>query len=329
MLLMAGIAAVSPAVAAGFEPIGAAEQVGAMGRGVNVMGYDPQGWKDPSKAKFKDWMFKQIRLAGFSNVRIVLQAFDLMDGENRLPDWWLGRLDDMVQAALDAGLTVVLDEHDFTFCGKHADACREKLDAFWSQVAPHFRDAPNRVLFEILNEPHGDMTPERWNVQLAETLAIIRASNPARNVVIGPGSWNGLEQLPALRLPDDDAHIIVTVHYYHPMAFTHRGASWVEATKNLHDIHWGSANDLALMQSELDRVKAWSVATGRPIFLGEFGAFDPGPLPDRVSWTAAVARGAEARGFAWAYWYFDGGFGVFDVDQCRWIEPILGALIPQ
>jgi hypothetical protein len=32
-----------------------------------------------------------------------------------------------------------------------------------------------------------------WNAWLAEALAVIRATNPARTVVIGPPSWNGID----------------------------------------------------------------------------------------------------------------------------------------
>jgi endoglucanase len=328
-LLLAACADVPPpAVPPGFEPIAADAQVAAMGRGVNVLGYD-EGWGDPAKFRFKPRAFRQIRLAGFSNVRIVLQTFEHMDGDNRLPPQWMASLDAMVGAALDAGLTVILDEHDLMSCAADVEACRVKLPAFWSQVALRYRNAPNKVMFELLNEPHDQLTPERWNVLLAETLATVRQSNPTRTVVVGPGGWNGMEELPALKLPENDRHIVVTFHYYHPFHFTHQGATWAGGMKDVRDVHWGEPADYRLIDKEFDQVKAWGVTNRRPILLGEFGAFDPGPLPDRVKWTQAVARSAEAHGFAWTYWYFDGGFGVFDSDRGRWIEPILGALIPK
>jgi endoglucanase len=47
-----------------------------------------------------------------------------------------------------------------------------------------------------------------------------------------------------------------------------------------------------------------------------------------VRWTAAIARAAEARGWAWTYWQFDSDFVVYDIEKGRWVEPILRALIP-
>ena len=312
-----------------FVPIDAFAQNAEMGRGVNVLGYDPV-WTDPARARFTPGHFKIIHDAGFNTVRVVLQSFDHMDSDNRLNPQWLATLDTMVRAALDDGLTVILDEHDYEMCGKDAAGCRVKLNAFWSQIAPRFKDAPNRVLFEILNEPHEALTAELWNKQLRETLAIIRTTNPTRNIVIGPTYWNGLEQLPTLDLPADDSHIVVTFHYYHPMTFTHQGAYWVgPEIQKLSGVTWGSDADVALLDKEFDIVKAWSDAHHRPIFLGEFGAYDKAAMADRAKWDSAVARAAEARGFSWGYWQFDPDFLVYDFSKKTWVEPILHALIPQ
>ncbi|HEY0281209.1 MAG TPA: glycoside hydrolase family 5 protein [Rhizomicrobium sp.] len=309
-----------------YVPIDAFAQNTQMGRGVAVLSEDP-GWNDPAKGRFTPRHFKLIRDAGFDTVRIVLTAFDHMDAAYTLDPRYLERLDLMVKAALAQDLNVVIDEHDYELCGKDVVVCKAKLNAFWSQVAPRYKDAPNKLVFEMLNEPHEALTPELWNEQLVETLAIIRATNPTRNVVIGPGFWNGLELLPKLELPADDQHIIATVHYYHPMEFTHQGAAWTPQYEQL-GVTWGSDADFALLNKEFDIVKAWSEAHNRPIFLGEFGAYENGATADRVRWTSAVVRGAEARGFSWAYWQFDKDFIVYDIDKDQWVEPILHALIP-
>ena len=320
-------AAEKPVFAQPFAPIDAFAQKDAMGRGVAVLSEDP-GWSDPAKARFTPRHFKLIHDAGFNTVRMVLTSFNHMDASLTLDPKWLARLDTMVEAALAQNLTVILDEHDYEICGKDPVICKTKLDAFWSQVGPRYKDAPNKLVFEMLNEPHGAMTSEMWNAQLRETLGVIRASNPARNVIVGPTNWNGIEDLSKLDLPDDP-HLIVTVHYYHPFHFTHQGTTWNgPEIQALHDIHWGSDADYALLDQELDGVKAWGDAHHRPIFLGEFGAYETGTLPDRVKWTNAVARAAEAHGFSWAYWQFDKDFIVYNINEDHWVEPILHALIP-
>lgn len=325
LLSMALVLLAGSAVAADTFPTPAA-QVQQMMRGVNIVGYDPM-WKDPARARFQMRHMETIRKGGFQTVRIVLQSFAHMDEHDRLDPQWLATLDALIDAALAQKLTVILDEHDFNFCARDPDTCQRKLLAFWEQVAAKYADAPAGVVFEILNEPNGALN-ERWNDLLAQALAVIRRTNPHRNVIVGPAFWNGIDALDALVLPKDDRHLIVTVHYYHPMRFTHQGAPWTPENKEL-GVTWGSAADRALLEKEFDAVQAWSRTHARPILLGEFGAYDKAPLESRVAYTSAVARAAEQRGWAWAYWQFDSDFIVYDLDKDQWVEPIHRSLIPQ
>jgi endoglucanase len=332
MLVLTALLALAAAPAvraadASSKPLSAWQQVKDMRRGVNIIGYDPL-WNEPAKARFKQRHLKIIRDGGFDTVRIVLHAFRHMNEKNELPASWYATLNVYMNEALRQGLTVVLDEHDFGFCGKDAAACRPKLMAFWTQVAEHYKDAPNKVIFEILNEPSGAMDAV-WNEYLVEALAIIRKTNPTRNVIIGPAFWNNISWLPKLELPKDDRHIIATVHYYLPMGFTHQGASWTPEYLNKTGVTWGSEKDRAELEANFDVVQKWSKENDRPILLGEFGAYDKGPMESRVAYTAAVARGAEKRGWAWAYWQFDSDFIVYDIDKDVWNEPIRRALIPK
>lgn len=295
-------------------------------RGVNVLGYDPI-WSDPAQARFQPRHMQAIHDGGFDHVRINLHAFAHMDAEDRLSPQWLKQLDGLVDAALKAGLQVILDEHNFNECAKDIAPCRARLLAFWRQVAPHFRGAPDTVLFEILNEPNG-AADAVWNDMLAENLAVIRQSNPTRRVVVGPKFWNSLDQLDSLRLPEADHQLVVTFHYYTPMEFTHQGASWTPQFKDLSGVTWGTAAERERLHQDFDRVKAWADRNRRPILLGEFGVLESAGMAQRAVWTAAVARAAEARGFGWSYWQFDSDFVLWDMKADGWVKPIHDALVP-
>ncbi len=318
----------SPAQATAFAPIDPAVQVKQMQRGVNIIGYDPL-WQNFEKRRFKQEYFKQLFDAGFHTVRVNLQAFRHMDSMNRMDPAWFKTLDWVVDNATASGLTVILDEHDYNACGADAALCRSKLIAFWQQVAPRYKDAPNTVIYEILNEPNKALTASGWNALLHDALAIIRTSNPDRNVVIGPAWWNSIKQLDTLELPEADRHIIVTVHYYSPMEFTHQGARWNKETAQLSGIKWGTPAEQQTVAKDFDAVQHWSVASGRPILLGEFGAYDKGDMDSRAMYTSFVARTAESHGWAWTYWQFDSDFILYDVTKDQWIEPIRDALIPK
>jgi endoglucanase len=328
-LLLAGLATL-PLLASAADsspPLSAAHQVKAMGRGVNIVGYDPL-WQDPARARFQLRHFKIIKDGGFDTVRINLYGFRQMDAQGVLNPQWFATLDRLVAEAVNQKLNVILDMHDYERCHEDVSRCRAQVRRFWEQVSVHFKDAPTNVMFELLNEPNQAMN-DHWNSVLAELLAVVRKTNPTRNVLIGPAFWNNFSWLEKLELPAGDRHIIVSVHYYEPHRFTHQGATWGDPEwRKLSGIRWGSAEDYAKLEKDFDGAQAWAKKQDRPVFLGEFGAYDKAPQEDRIQYTAAVARAAEKRGWAWGYWQFDSNFIVYDIDKDAWNQPIYRALVP-
>ncbi len=309
-------------------PVSARDQCLKLGRGVNILGYDRAFWQDHTKGRFKEPYFRMIREAGFSAVRINLHPFSHMDSQNKINDSWLEALDWAIQTGLEADLSIILDLHEFTAMADNPEARKEMFLSFWKQVALRYKDKSADVLFEILNEPNQKLTVEMWNSFLAEAVNIIRESNPDRTLIIGPGNWNGIESLNTLKLPENDRNIIVTVHFYHPMRFTHQGAAWSGQYKDLSGIKWtGTTEEKAEVESKLKIAADWSLKNNRPIFLGEFGAYDKGDMDSRARYTAFVARTAERFGFCWAYWQFDSDFIVYNISKETWVGPILNALI--
>jgi endoglucanase len=300
-----------------------------LGRGVNIIGYDPL-WKSPAKARFQDRHFALIKQAWFDHVRINLHPFrdTKMDPDHKLSGAWLATLDGAVQQALANRLLVILDFHEFQAMGENPEANQDRFFAFWRQVAERYKDQPSEVLFEILNEPNKKLTPELWNQFLREALAIIRQTNPTRTVVIGPASWNNINLLDKLELPENDRQLIATVHYYNPFAFTHQGAPWT-GNKDKVGVPWnGTESEQQAIARDFDKAQTWARKHNRPLYLGEFGAYDRGDMDSRVRWTSFVARHAEELGWSWGYWQFDGDFIVYDMKNQKWVEPIRDALIP-
>ena len=304
-------------------------QCRTLGRGVNVLGYDPI-WRSFDQARFKQEYFRVIRDGGFDTVRVNLFPFRLMSQgpDYRLSDPWWNTVDWIVTNALAAHLNVVIDFHESEAMAKDSQGNKARFLAFWRQVAPHFQNAPSSVVFEILNEPNGEMTPEVWNQYLGEALAVIRESNPTRAVIIGPAFWNSIgSHMDELKLPDKDRHILVTVHYYTPMDFTHQGAPWVKPPYKVGVTWTGTSEERGRIESDFQKVQNWAKQHDRPVFLGEFGAYDKGDMASRARYTACVARTAESFGWSWAYWQFDGDFIVYNISKNQWVEPIHHALI--
>jgi endoglucanase len=308
---------------------GAFEQNRKLGRGVNILGYDPI-WRSRDRARFQAKHFQLLKEAGFDSVRINLSPFRAMSATNgyALSPSWLSVLDWAVKEAQSQGLHVILDLHEYNSLGNDPEGLKPKFLAFWQQMAARFQDAPDSVLFEVLNEPCRKMTPALWNQYLAEGLGIIREKNPTRAVIIGPAFWNSIDHLQELELPENDRHLIVTVHYYKPMDFTHQGAAWADRADKL-GVQWlGTEKELQAINGDFAIAATWAKAHHRPIFLGEFGAYDKAPMDSRARYTSSVARAAEQRGWSWAYWQFDSDFVLYDMAQHKFVEPILAALIP-
>lgn len=310
------------------QPLDAFEQNRRLGRGVNIIGYDPL-WRSRDQARFQAKHFRLLKEGGFQSVRINLHPFRHMDRTNHwaLRSAWLETLDWAVAQATAQGLQVILDFHEFQRMGEEAEAHKDQFLAFWKQFSAHCAQAPNSVLFEILNEPNKKLTPALWNQYLREALAVIRATNPTRTVIVGPAFWNSVDRLKELELPADDRHLIVTVHYYKPMQFTHQGAPWADQ-KDKSGITWGTEAERKAVQDDFAKVAAWAKENQRPILLGEFGAYDKAPMESRVIYTDYVCRAAEASGWSWAYWQFDSDFILWDMKADQWVEPIWHALVP-
>ncbi len=163
---------------------------------------------------------------------------------------------------------------------------------------------------------------------MKDTLAVVRRTNPTRVVVVGGVDLNSINGLESLELPDDP-YLIATFHYYTPFPFTHQGAEWVSDSNAWLGTRWrgGSADQLSI-SLDLEKAAEWGLKHNRPIYAGEFGAYSKADMESRQKWTSYVARECERLGFSWAYWEFGAGFGAYNLQEGKWVEPLITALIP-
>jgi endoglucanase len=275
--------------------------------------------------------FDLIKEAGFDFVRLPVRWNTHAEQESpyTIDPAFFTRVDEVVDWALERDLALILDFHHYEEMMWDPRSNRERYLDIWRQIAEHYADSPPGVLFELLNEPNDQLNASLWNQYLAEALAIVRESNPRRDVVIGPFGWNAYDWVSTLDVPDDE-HLIVTFHYYLPFEFTHQGAEWVEGSDPWLGTRWEATDsDRAAVTAHFDSVAEWARRHKNVrILLGEFGAYSKADLDSRVRWTDYVARKAERQGFAWSYWEFASGFGIYDPEAEVWKDKLLEALIP-
>lgn len=269
--------------------------------------------------RLQERYFDEVKSAGFDTVRLPVNWSLHTPGEPV-------RVDRAVGMALDRQLNVVLNVHHYHELQTAPDRHEPDFLALWRQIARRYADYPESLYFELLNEPRDAMTAQRWNALIPRALGAVRESNPRRTVIVGSAEMNDVGALPELDLPADD-RLIATVHYYAPFEFTHQGAHWVAGADRWLGTTWGTDADHEAVHADLARAAAWANRHRRPVFIGEFGAYDKADMTSRARWTAAVRTTAERLGMSWAYWEFGTDFGAYDPDRHAWREPLRHALL--
>jgi endoglucanase len=291
--------------------------------------------------------FTHMKREGFDHVRVPIRWSDYTGPG---PDFVLSsnifaRVDFVVTNALASELAVLVNMHHFDAFTTDPDAQTDKFLAIWRQIAAHYASFPNTVAFELLNEPKDAATTQKINPIFARAIAEIRKTNPKRTIFVGPGKWNQVDELKNLVLPGDDDNLIVTVHCYDPFYFTHQGASWAgpdvkvtgvqfpgppaqplvpNPSLKLNDwvVDWMRRyNELPADQNpssplafipKLRLAKAWGEYYGRPMHVGEFGAYTKADQDSRAHFYEAFRRECDKDNLGWAVWDWNSGFRYWD-----------------
>ncbi|MEM1508584.1 MAG: glycoside hydrolase family 5 protein [Thermofilaceae archaeon] len=279
----------------------------------------------------RDEFLKIIREAGFEAVRIPIRwsSHAEKNPPYAIDEKFFQRVDHVIDKALEQGLYVIINVHHYEEIMQKPLDQKERFMAIWQQISARYKDYPDRLIFELLNEPCNELTADIWNQLMRETIDIIRITNPTRKIVVGPVNWNSPYALQQLQLPENDENIIVTFHFYTPFEFTHQGAEWVSPSPRVGVKWYGTRLEQREVTRELDIAANWAEQYGGvPLLMGEFGAYSKADMESRIRWTYLVAREAEKRGIAWCYWEFAAGFGIYDQFRGRWRTELLEALFP-
>ncbi|MFO0888803.1 MAG: glycoside hydrolase family 5 protein [Isosphaeraceae bacterium] len=298
-----------------------------------------------------------IKAEGFDHVRIPIgwHHYAGPGPEFRLDPAIFRKVDALVTPALRDGLNVMINIHHFEEFTSDPNGQAAKFYAIWRQIADHYAKAPEGLAFELLNEPKDAATTQALNPILAEAIRQIRKTNPGRTIVVGPGLWNGIGELPNLRLPDNDLNLIVSVHCYDPFQFTHQGADWAgnspdrrvpgivfpgpprtplvpDPQLNLsagfrdwiraYNTEPSELNPSSerVLKAAVERIAEWSRYYGRPVHLGEFGAYTAADPASRANYYRAFREALESAGIGWAIWDWKAGFRYWD-ERTKQPEP--------
>ncbi|MEA4916463.1 cellulase family glycosylhydrolase [Proteiniphilum sp.] len=307
----------------------AAEINKRLGKGMNIGNTFEamSSWQSP----FDPEDFKRIASLGFNHVRIPIR-WEREDRSNPSTPYsihpeFMETIRSVVDEALKNKLHIVINMHHHD--ALYADPAGQKARFLsqWQQIADYFKEYPDSLLFEIMNEPHDNLTADLWNDYSKEALQVIRKSNSKRCVLLGVAEWGGVSALQKLDIPNDP-NLILTIHYYNPFHFTHQAAEWVEGSEAWLGTGWhDTESERKAIQEDFKIAKKIAREKNIPIHIGEFGAFSRADMESRIRWTQYLARWFEQQGFSWAYWEWNGSFGIFDPKTSTYHTELADALL--
>lgn len=295
--------------------------------------------------------FVQMKKEGFDHVRVPIgwHQYAGPAPEFKLEPEIFSLVDFVVSNALQNKLAVMINIHHFDALDQNPTSATPEFLAIWRQISAHYQNFPGQLAFELDNEPHENATTALMNPIYAQVITDIRKTNPNRTIFVEPGGWGGIGELKNLALPPDD-NVIVSVHCYDPFYFTHQGASWTggrtpvtgiifpgppaqplvpdpELHLKNYQLDWiKKYNTLPAEQNpsspvvftkKLKYVKEWSDYYGRPVHLGEFGAYTKASEQSRANFYSAFRRAAEQNQIGWCIWDWSAGFRYWDKSNNR------------
>ena len=248
-------------------------------------------------------MLRGMKAAGFDTIRIpvawMTNATHLSKGDYTISEAYLNRVEEIVNYALDAGMFVIVNDHWdggwYGMFGSDTEATRtlamEAYTGMWKQIAEHFADYDERLIFESANEELGARFDEnsplycqdseenrmpdseryaltnRINQAFVDTVRACGGHNGQRFLLIA-GFGTDIDRTFDSRfvMPQDSAEkkLMVSVHYYGPWSYC--GASSAKGASL-----WGKQKDYTDMYSTLSRMKKFTSA-GYGVVIGEYGA---------------------------------------------------------
>ena len=237
--------------------------VNAMGIGINLgntLDAPLEGdWAPAAQRQF----LEDFANASFNHVRIPVtwDKHTATTAPYSVDTAFMDRVELVVDWALAEGSYVVLNAHHESWLKEDADnaALQERFDSIWRQVAERFKNKSSRLIFEILNEPHG-MTQSQSDETNNRILEIIRQTNPTRLVIFAGNDYSSADRLLVADIPNDE-YVIGNFHSYDPWPFAG------QCTRR-----WGSEADIAELRGIYDQVKSWSEENGVAVMVNEFGS---------------------------------------------------------
>lgn len=288
----------------------ATELTKLMGNGINLgntmeaYGHKSLGTKADTSSYETLWgepvttqeMITAMHEAGFDAIRIPVAWTNMMDyesGDYTIDEKYFDRVTEIINYARSENMYVIINDHWdgswWGMFGSATEATREKaMDMYvsmWTQIADHYRDYSDYLIYESANEELGDRlndkdvakdsgslnedqcyeTTNLINQTFVDTIRSSGGNNENRFLLIA-GYNTDVNRTCDDRfvMPKDtaDSKLLVSVHFYEPSSYC-TGSSIAS---------WGTKDDLQNQHNILKQLTKFTDA-GYGVIIGEYGIY--------------------------------------------------------
>lgn len=245
-------------------------------------------WGNP---KITQLLVDSVKAAGFRSVRIPV-AWSKFTGDTSrytIDTTWLDRVEQVVNYVLKDSMYAIINEH---WDGgwqqpTYSDSAyvNHRLAAMWKQIAIHFRDYGDHLLFAGTNEimftgDYGTPKKEYYTVQNSfnQTFVTTVRSTGGRNfyryLLVQGFNTNIDNTVNYFTIPTDvtENRLMVEVHYYDPYNFTiNTGSGYTTQWGNNATIKTDTWANESYADNQFQKMKTRFINNGYAVILGEYG----------------------------------------------------------
>ena len=243
-------------------------------------------WGQPVTTKA---MIDGIKKAGFNSIRIPVSWSNMMssDGNYTIDASYFKRVDEIISYAFANDMYVIINDHYdggwWKGFASNKTECMKHYKNMWTQVAGHYKDYPEKLIFESANEELGNsLKNDNENVAELELYSLTNEINQTFVDIVRKSGGNNEKRYLLIagfntdidktcsslyEMPTDTIsnHLMVSVHYYTPWIYVglHKDEGYGYKDS------WGTDDDKAEMEGNFAKMKKFTDA-GYGVVVGEY-----------------------------------------------------------
>lgn len=294
-------------------------------------------WGNPKTSKA---LIDLVKESGFNAVRVPVTWGNHMDENNQIDPAWMERVAEIVGYVLANDMYCILNVHHDTgtegwlrASRSNEEPMKAKFTTLWEQIATHFADYPDKLLFESFNEILTDnnmwnsppldavKVTNELNQLFVDTVRSTGGNNDKRCLVVNTyAASTDAIAVNNFVLPTDtiENRLIIEAHVYSPFQFTHE------------DYPGNTTYTENEVKSPISTLFVKLGFQGIPVIIGEFGCADKENDVERVSWAKYFVETASKYSIKCFWWDNGYQYGIINRNRNVVSEPfIIDAIVTE